>query len=114
MGQLQLLMSIFNLEIADFIQWRPPFGPFADSDGSPKHPEKYTHTVVERDDGWLERHLPALEQTHADILALAANAGPAGPRGNGTDEGSTGGTTQDTAIAPDAVEKSKKCLIVID
>lgn len=54
MGQLQLGLFVFDLKTAHFVQYRA---------------EPYTLdiTVVKRDEGWLEKHLPLFRQFWKDV-----------------------------------------------
>jgi len=47
--QIQLLLEVLDLEVCDFIQYRP---------ASEKNAEEFVVTVVERDRAWFERILP--------------------------------------------------------
>lgn len=53
-GQLQLGLHVFNLKRAHFVQYK-------------EDPYTLDITVVHRDEGWLERHLPRFEQFWREV-----------------------------------------------
>ena len=61
MPQLQLLMEILNLEVCDFIQYKP------DELTWPNPPE-FMVTRVPRDRGWFERYLPVMDAFWKRVL----------------------------------------------
>lgn len=62
MPQIQLLLEILDLPVCDFVQYKP---------GQP-----LVVTPVPRQQGWLQQHLPLLQQVHQEILQLAATPKP--------------------------------------
>lgn len=58
--QVQLLMEILNLEVCDFIQYRPP--------------NEYVAMEIHRDRSWFEKTLPKLKNTW-DIITLKRERG---------------------------------------
>lgn len=59
--QIQLLLEVLDLEVCDFIQYRP--GP----------PEEFVVTVVDRDREWFERILPKAHQFWNLVLEKRKN-----------------------------------------
>ena len=53
-AQLQMGMDLFDLKAAHFVQFKPD-------------PHVLDITVVPREEGWLARHMPALERFWADV-----------------------------------------------
>lgn len=54
MGQLQLGLEVFDLDRAHFVQYRD-------------EPRELVITVVDREPGWLQRHMPKFEAFWADV-----------------------------------------------
>lgn len=54
MAQLQMGMELFDLHAAHFVQFKP-------------EPPEFDITVVPREEGWLARHMPALEKFWEDV-----------------------------------------------
>lgn len=54
-NQLQMGMDLFDLKAAHFVQFKP-------------EPFEFDITVVPREEGWLARHMPALERFWSQVL----------------------------------------------
>ena len=62
-GQVQLLMAILDLDVCDFVQYRP---------ATLKNPTmEFTIVQIPRDRDWLPSRMAQLEDVHRRILALA-------------------------------------------
>lgn len=61
MPQIQLLLDILNLDVCDFVQYKPP---------------QFVVTEVPRQPGWLDARLALLHQVHQQIADLTAQPKP--------------------------------------
>jgi putative phage-type endonuclease len=63
MPQIQLLLDILNLDVCDFVQYKP-------------EPFEFVITEVHRQPGWLDARMPTLLDVHRQIRELAAQPKP--------------------------------------